>query len=378
VEAENQQMRLKWIPTVIAAAGVIASCSSSPVQTALIPRAKPDQVAAHQVAAHQVAARPDVAPIGAKGPVVGVNLYAVHNYSVAQTVTDGTRTLAYVKDNLHASAVDLVWNMYAPSDSSDSVVTKETETLRAPNIGILTRIAQQDGLSVEYRPMMFVETTGNTWEGLIKPSNPGAWFNSYYEANLPYLQMAQKYHIGEYVIGTEMNDLSPDPQWPAFLARSAEVFTGQISFTANDNVYFPSATPPPPTRLAGVDMYEKLRLLPSAPLSEVVADYEKFFAGVPATLLKRTAIQETGIEARAGAYGDPPNMERPGELDEIVQYDWFMAGCETVKRFHLRGIFFWKVDLADYPVDHPASSLSTFEGKSGAVAISKCASIIDG
>jgi hypothetical protein len=362
---------------VLIAAVTACSSASVPGATIQVQSAKTSAVATGPTDA--VTTVPTgAATIGSKGPVVGVNLYALHNYTAAQTTVDGERTLSYIKNSLHASAVDLVWNMYAPSDSSDSVITKETATLSASNIGILTRIAQQDGLSVEYRPIMFVETTGNTWEGLIKPSDPGTWFNSYFEANLPYLQMAQKYRISEYVIGTEMNDLGPDPQWPAFLARSAEVFTGQISFTANDNVYFPSATELPPTRLTGVDMYEKLRLLPSASLSEVVAAYEKFFAEVPASLLERTAIQETGIQARAGAYGDPPNLERPGELDEAVQYNWFMAGCEAVKRFHLRGIFFWKVDLADYPIDHPASSLSTFEGKAGAVAISKCASIING
>lgn len=365
--------RLKWIPAAIALASTIAACSPGPVQTSLIAPAKPDRVESHRVTV-----RPDAVPIGSKGPVVGVNLYAVHNYSAAQTAADGTRTLAYIKDNLHASAVALVWNMYAPSYSSDSVVTSETETLTAPDIAILTRIAQQDGLYVEYRPMMFVETTGNSWEGKIKPADPDAWFNSYYQENLPYLELAQQYNINEYVIGTEMNGLSPDPQWMPFLARSAQIFTGEISYTANDNIYFPPATQLPPTRLVGVDMYEKLRLLPSASLSQVVLAYEEFFAQVPASLLKRTAIQETGIQARAGAYGNPPNLRAEGQLDEAVQYNWFLAGCEAVKRFHLRGIFFWKVDLADYPVTHPASSLSTFEGKSGAVAISKCASIIKG
>jgi Glycoside Hydrolase Family 113 len=361
-------MKLRWIYAMIAVAGTITSCSLSPIQASPVTPVEPDRAIA----------QPVVPAIGSAGPVVGVNLYAVHNYSTAETTADGTRTLAYIKNVLHASAVDLVWIMYAPSYSSDSVVTKKAETLTASNIGILTRMAQQEGLYVEYRPMMFVETTGNTWEGLIKPSAPGKWFDSYYQANLPYLAMAQKYHINEYVIGTEMNDLSPDPQWASFLAKSAKVFTGQISYTANDNVYFPPATQFPPTPLTGVDMYEKLRLLPSASLSEVVAAYEKFFAEVSPSLLKRTAIQETGIEARAGAYGDPPSLGRPGELDEAVQYNWFTAGCEAVKRFHLRGIFFWKVDLADYPITHPASSLSTFEGKSGAVAISKCASIIKG
>jgi hypothetical protein len=79
-----------------------------------------------------------------------------------------------------------------------------------------------------------------------------------------------------------------------------------------------------------------------------------------------------------GCLRRPAEHGKTGALEDAIQYNWFMAGCETVKRFHLCGIFFWKVDLADYSVTHPASSLSTFEVKSGAVAISKCASIIQG
>ena len=365
---------------VAALIAVVTACSTAPIQaeTSTAPSqttsVRPQAAKTGVVASEQV----DAITIGSKGPVVGVNLYALHNYTAAETTADGERTLSYIKNDLHADAVDLVWNLYAPTDSSDSVVTSEADTLPASNIAILTRIAQQDGLLVEYRPMMFVEVADNYWEGKIKPADPDAWFNSYYEANLPYLKVAQEYRINEYVIGTEMNDLTPDPQWPAFLAKSAEVYAGQITYTANDNRYFPPVTQLPPTQLTGVDMYESLRAASSAPLATVAAVYEAYFAEMPSSLLSRTAIQETGIEARFGAYANPPNLERTGPLDEAIQYNWFMAGCETVKRFHLRGIFFWKVDLADYPVTHPASSLSTFEGKSGAVAIGKCASIIKG
>jgi len=48
-----------------------------------------------------------------------------------------------------------------------------------------------------------------------------------------------------------------------------------------------------------------------------------------------------------------------------------------VKKYHLRGIFFWKVDLADNPA-HPAAAESVFEGREGAAAISNCAKIING
>jgi hypothetical protein len=313
--------------------------------------------------------------LGSNGPVVGVNLYAVNNYTAAVTKADGERTLSYIKNTLHASAVDLVWNLYSPGYYSNSVVTNRNTTLTAANIAILTKIAQADGLYVEYRPLIFVETTANNWEGLIKPKNRTQWFDSYYAQNLPYLQMAQKYHINEYVIGTEMKRLSPATQWKSFLARSARIFRGQISYAQNQYVYFPPHTDLPPTTLTGVDMYEPLKLSPGATLSQVEAAYDKYFAAVPTSILRRSAIQETGIEARAGAYQEPPNLGLTGTLDPAIQYNWFMAGCQAVKRFHLRAIFFWKVDLADNPA-HPATSLSTWEGRRGAAAISSCESVL--
>ncbi|HEX4089386.1 MAG TPA: hypothetical protein VHZ33_11750 [Trebonia sp.] len=359
-------MKMKWIAVAVASSALLAGCSLAPLQ-------------ASALADNSNAVSPTALPpgsIGSNGPVVGVNLYAISNYTAAQTTTFGTRTLAYIKSTLNASAVDLVWSMYVPSYSSDSVVTTK-DTLTPANIGILTKIAQRDGLTVEYRPLLFVQTSGNNWEGLLKPKNPTAWFNSYYERNLPYLKLAKKDHISEYVIGTEMKALSPAKQWPSFLARSAKVFK-QISYAQNQYVYFRPHTDLPPTKLTGVDMYEPLNLPADAPLAKVEAAYDKFFASMPASILRRSAIQETGIEARAGAYQDPPNLTLPGKLDQEIQYNWFTAGCAAVKRFHLRGIFFWKVDLADNPLTHPASSLSTWEGKEGAVAISDCEKILKG
>jgi hypothetical protein len=354
---------MKWVAAAATLAVGVSSCSLSPIQAATLGPREP-------------AASPTWS-VGSKLPILGVNLYALHNYSAAQTTADGERTLSYIRYTLHADAVDLVWNMYVPGGHTASKVVTDSSTLSAANIGILTRLAKQKyGLMVEYRPMLFIQATGNTWEGLIKPANPAAWFSSYYAKNLPYLKVAQRYRINEYVIGTEMNRLSPDPHWPGFLAKAATVFKGEISYTANQHLYFPPDTQMPATRLTGMDMYEPLTLPASASLGEVVAAYEQFFTTVPTALLQRTAIQETGIEARAGAYSNPPDLRAAGTLDEAVQYNWFIAGCRAVKRFHMRGVFFWKVDLSDFPRTHPANSLSTFEGKRGALAIIKCASIL--
>jgi hypothetical protein len=40
----------------------------------------------------------------------------------------------------------------------------------------------------------------------------------------------------------------------------------------------------------------------------------------------------------------------------------------------LQGVFFWKVDLSDYP-QNPTSALSVFEARAAATAIAHCAAL---
>lgn len=322
------------------------------------------------------AAQFKVGSIGATRPVVGINLYALQDYSAAQTLTMGKRMLSYIKNNLHATAVDIVWRFYAPGDFADTTISDST-TLSAADAGILAQLATQEHLLVEFRPLLFINTS-LPWEGHLTPSDPDAWFANYYAVNLPYLRVAEKYHVNEYVVGTEMNGINADRQWVGFLADCAKVYHGQLTFALHQSKYFPPYTHIPPTDLTGVDMYMPLQLPATASLSQVVTAYESFFAQMPAALLRRTAIQETGIAASAGAYAKPNDLRLSSQPDETIQYNWFTAACETVKKFHLRGVFFWKVDLSDFPVTHPATSLSTFEGRAGAAAISKCESIVNG
>jgi hypothetical protein len=314
--------------------------------------------------------------IGADGPVLGVNLWAKQNYTAAQVAAYGVRMMAYIKNVLRASAVDIVWNFYATSYYG-SDVQQTPSTLTAANVGILTQIARRYHLLIEYRPMMFVSGEFNDWEGMITPVNQSQWFLNYFNANLPYLRLAQKYRVSEFILGTELDGVSASTQWNSLLSKSAKVYQGQLSYADHDYLYFPPRTQYPPVSLLGLDMYEPLHLPATATSAQVTAGYEKYFAAVPAALLHRTAIDETGIQARDGAYAYPPLMFLPGTLAPEVQVNWFTAACESVKRYRMRGVFIWKVDLADNPA-HPATSLSTFEGRPGARAIARCAALLKG
>jgi len=311
---------------------------------------------------------------GPQGPVVGVDLYALSNYPPAVVAADGRRTLYYIRHVLKADAVGIVWDYFAASRRSDAV-QRTTNTLSARNVGILTSIAQQEHLQVEYRPLIFVRGLVDSWEGRIRPRHPAAWFQSYYQAELPYLQMAQQHHVSEFVVATEMAGLNSRPQWPSFFAQVSRVYHGVVSYSAWDNDYV--GAPLLPVRYPGMDMYVKSQLPGTATAAQVSAVWANYLRTVPGSVLQRTAIDETGIPARVAGYHRPQALGAPGALDEQVQVNWFHAACVTVRRFHMRGVFFWKVDLTDYPAS-PATSLSTFEGRPGAAAIGACARILSG
>jgi hypothetical protein len=311
---------------------------------------------------------------GSQGPVLGVDLYALSNYPPAVAAADGRRTMYYIRHVLKADAVGIVWDYFASSRQSDAV-QRTSSTLSARDVGILTRIARKDHLQVEYRPLIFVRGLADPWEGRISPRHPAAWFQSYYQAELPYLMLAQQQGVSEFVVATEMAALNSSPLWPSFFAQVSRVYHGVVSYTAWDKDYF--GAPLLPVRYLGMNMYKKLRLPGTATATQVAAGWAGYFDAVPASVLRRTAIDETGIPARAGGYHRPQALGAPGALDEQVQVNWFRAACVTVRRFHMRGVFFWKVDLTDNPTS-PAASLSTFEGRPGAAAIGACARILSG
>jgi hypothetical protein len=314
---------------------------------------------------------------------LGVDLYALSNYSAAEVEADGQRTLAYIKNVLKADAVGIVWNLYAPDPYTDAIKVTDA-TLSASNVAILTRIAIQDHLAVEYRPLIIVPNALNQWEGLINPYPAAGWFNNYYQAVLPYLRTAQQLGVSEFVTGTELQDLNSSPLWPSFFARVAQVYHGVISYSSWDGNYFGTAPGTKfqvakpellPVKYLGMDMYWHMNLPAAATTAEVTAAWEALFDKLPSSVLRRTAIDETGIQARAGAYAKPEDLGAPGLRNEQVQTNWFTAACTTVHQYHMRGVFFFKVDLTDNPA-HPATSLSTFEGEDGAAAITECSKIL--
>lgn len=309
-------------------------------------------------------------------PLLGVDLYAQSDYPLPRARKYGARNLAYVHDTLGAQAVGIAWNFYSPGNHSNQVERNKI-TLSPEAVTALTREAYTNHMVVEYRPLIRVGPKWG-WEGFIYPTDPQAWFNALYQAELPYLQIAQRLKVREFVVSTELQTLSSSYLWRQFLARVAHVYHGIVSYAAAEYDYYNSATHPVlPIRLLGMDSYPHINLPPTATVRQLVAGWSHRFSGVSKSELARTAIDEIGIQAARDAYHAPEAWNtNEGPLDEQVQARWFTAACRFVARSHMRGIYFWNVNLAGNPARPPYPSPSTFEGKKGALAIHGCLHIL--
>jgi hypothetical protein len=358
---------MKRLVVALLAAGLLAGACGHP----LIPASVLKQPA--KVHRATPTATP-LAPYTVKPPVLGVDLYAQNNYNATTNFIDGVRTISYIKNVLKAKAIGLLWNFYSPGRNSN-VVQAKPSTMSVADLVMLTKIAKRYGLQVEWRPLIFVPShANNPWEGEISPPQPQKWLSNYYNLELPYLKAAQKLHISEFVAQTEMHLMNGSPYWGSFFKRVGKVYHGVVSYAAWYGDYLPPKGHLLPVRLYGMDMYKALNLKYNASLAKVTATWEGVFASMPKAVLERTSLDEEGIEARRGAYKLPPNLGAPGVMDQAVQANWFTAACRTAVHYHLRAVYFFKVDLTDNPAE-PASSLSTFEGREGAVAISNCAKL---
>jgi hypothetical protein len=359
----KQSRRRGWLVTLpVVIAITLAGCGHP-----LIPASIADPPS------HRPSADTPTRPVpGADPPVLGVDLYAGQAEPLATVRREGTRDLAYMHSTLGAQSAGIAWNLYSPGNTSD-MVSRTSMTLSPSGVATLTRLAEADGMSVEYRPLIRVGPSG-TWEGYIKPLSQVAWFASSYKAELPYLRLAQRLHVREFVLGTELHGLNSSPYWSSFLDRVRKVYHGIVSVSSFQGQYYRGQLLP--LTDYGMDPYPDIKLPDSATIGQLTAAWEAQFARVPATVRERTMIEEVGFIAEDGAYQWPQQWFRREPVNWRMQARWFTAACRTVARWQMRGIYFYEMPLEEDPA-HPMSFPAYFEGRPAARAIKGCLAIFN-
>jgi hypothetical protein len=345
----------------VAAAAVLAvtACATRPLV--------PPTVQRHHTVTASPAAAAAVTP-----PVLGVDLYVQRDYPPGALYVDGARDLAYIHGQLDAGAVGLVWNYYASGNQSDKVEDTPI-TLTPAGVGTLTRLAEKDGLEVQYRPLIRVGRR-EKWEGAILPADQAVWFQSLWRAELPYLRVAQRLHVASFVVATEMEYMNSAPGWRGFLERARRVFHGQVTMSLWDGDYLKRQVPAGLPQV-GMDPYPDTGLPDSASQRQVDVAWRRVFAAVPASVREATTLDEVGFISEDGAYSAPQRWHRLAPVDYELQARWFTAVCRTVAYYHMAGLFFYDMNLAINPAV-PNVFPGFFAARPGAAAITRCAQIL--
>jgi hypothetical protein len=292
----------------------------------------------------------------------GVDLYVTRNYSLSETRALGKRDIAWIAQTLGVQAIGIAWDLSVPGDSSNTVQNNGPVSPSVADIDALTQIAQDYHLQVDYRVLFRVNGRDGVSESL-RPISQRLWFVSLLTAETPYLRLATKDRVAEFVVGTELSHLEGSSEWPRFFKGASSIYSGTLSYAAWGVNFFSARRQLPPVTDYGVTAYPAVDLPDGAPVSELTTAWVSFLRAAPASVLRNTAIDEIGIPAEAGAYTDPWAWNgQHGTQDDQVQARWFEAACNAAITEHIRAIFFWNVNLVDNPI-RPFSSLVKFEGR---------------
>jgi hypothetical protein len=309
-------------------------------------------------------------------PVVGVNLYVNENYSLADTLAWGARDLKYIHDTLGLKAVAIDWDYNVPSQTASVVQDSPTRTPTISDIKALTDIAKSYGMRVEYRVLFAINNADNR-DDSIAPKNFPVWLNSLLATESPALRLAAKERVPEFVVGSEMASIDQSSLWRGFFKKAARIYRGALSYASwgghtTTQGFFGASRVALPTADLGATAYPHVNLGPAASVASLTKAWESYLtAHTSASVLRRTAIDEIGIPALAGAYSDPWLWDNvAGTADPTIQARWFQAACAAVTAEHLRGIYFWSEPLNDNPAQ-PFNSLVGFLGRPQSLAAIK-------
>jgi hypothetical protein len=314
--------------------------------------------------------------------MVGVDLYVDHRYTMNQIMEWGPRDVNYVTNELGLSAISIDWAFIIPSYTASNVIPSSFVTPPPNIIEYLTQLARAAHLRVNFRVLFWVSGRIEP----LRPANQNAFFDSLLSAEAPYMQLAQKYHVNEFITGTERTTLEESPRWTWFFTVAAKIYSGTLSYAMwggepHDGGFFWGQNCSMPIEVCGITAYPNTFLPNNASQQQVTQAWENVLSRIPMSVLARTEINEIGIPAVQGAYQKPWNFSLTGTEDDQVQARWFTGVCQAAKAYNMLGVWFYPLPVEQDPYTLAAPSdisgtgyLSDFGGrKSSEEAIKNCA-----
>lgn len=226
--------------------------------------------------------------------------------------------------------------------------------------------AHARGFKVFIEPLISLDMRGpnhSTWAGVISfpyhPEDIGPWFESYWQALKPYMEVAQRTGAEQMAVGTELAEMenAPDIYWYWLIAQARSVYSGRLTYDMNFSSLSHPARPwmrDPSLAALGVSLYLTIAktIAPRSP--EVVAELWAKNAGQPFDQFARSLgrpmfISEIGYRDNADALFRPFNQFTHAPPDPALQAAAYNAALlYALSDPYIHGIYFWAWSLPPF------------------------------
>lgn len=319
-----------------------------------------------------------VAPPGMRTEVPafqkGVSIYWKNNPKDGDEVVQAKarRLFEYVK-SLGANAVSINFNYFMTGERASAVVADKNRTPSPERMELVLAEVVRSKLHATVRPVLEESSLRPTksWRGSIRPASRAAWFASYRRFMTPYLQVAEKWKAGSFVIGVELSSLEGDRAWGPLYEYVSGKFSGEVSYHQNFDQFQKKRIR---MEKLGIDLYPPIDASDAASVTTVTALLSRWLDKTARGPQPNLLISETGIPAQSGAYGLPYSWHSTKPENLRVQSTWYAAACNVAKQRQMAGLYWWGVDFDTDPekAEQRPNSFD-FAGRSGTEqAIADC------
>jgi hypothetical protein len=215
------------------------------------------------------------------------------------------------------------------------------------------------------------------------------FFRAYSKVLGPYLKLAEQIGVHTFIYASEFPTISQKPKWRPFwtqlLVNLRKVYNGQLVYTESGSQFL-SRKDVVPYHLDYGEHTDAYFSVPKATPSTSLATLYKSWAthfGSQAKIAANAILQEVGFDSGPTGYQHPQTVTGPPSRPKYLymQQTWFTMVCDIVHHFHMKGVYFWKMDFDMDPLG-PAGNIRSFGswflgptqwvGRNGAAAIASC------
>src|SRR5258708_5118533 len=361
---------------------VLVSACSIPSRPVWWPKPQHTTAAAgRNVNARAVTTVPGVAQPWHRGlRQLGIQVYWTANTHDSDAVVRAkARRIINYAIGLNANSIAVTFPFYTYGITSATVYTNRTTTPSPAHIAVFLSEAAMSHIRVTLRPILnenvLVAQNPIAWRGSIDPADRTVWFRSYRTLLMPYAEVAESGHAASFVIGTELNSLEGDPNWPGLIRAIKSVYRGELLYDENFDEFAAHDTNLPVSTF-GVDAYPRFALSDGASVGALAQAWANWLGTHTLMVRRRAILSEVGIDAVAGSYSDPGAWltTTRAPIDLRVQTNWYKALCEAAATEHIGGIYWWDVSFDANPAQPGPyqSDRLTFLGRPAQDVIRNC------